>query len=104
MVPLVTGALLSAALVGWEMVSASRSVLDPRDFARLHVGQHRSEVERYLPDRQTSVRPEDAGPRGDGTVCEYYAMTADRFDDRSGDAYRLCFRKDVLVSLKAVTP
>nr|WP_234347442.1 sensor histidine kinase [Streptomyces specialis] len=104
MVPLVTGALLSAALTGWEMMSASRSVLDPRDYARLHVGQDRSEVERFLPDRQTHYRPLTAEPTGDGTTCEYYAMTADRFDDRSGDAYQLCFRNDILVSLDTITP
>ncbi len=104
MVPLVTGALLSGALTGWEMLSASQSVLDPRDYARLHVGQDRSEVERFLPDRQTNHRPLTAEPTGDGTTCEYYAMTADRFDDRSGDAYKLCFRKDTLVSLETITP
>jgi hypothetical protein len=104
MVPLVTGALLSGALTVWEMLSASQSVLDPRDYARLHVGQDRSEVERFLPDRQTNYRPLTAEPTGDGITCEYYAMTADRFDDRSGDAYRLCFRKDTLVSLDTITP
>ncbi|MGC0414273.1 signal transduction histidine kinase [Streptomyces sp. SAI-195] len=104
MVPLVTGALLSGALVAWETMSASRSVLDPRDYARLHVGQPRSEVRRLLPERQTDHRPLTDEPTGDGTTCEYYAMTADRFDDRSGDAYRLCFRKDTLVSLGTVTP
>ncbi|MER5207502.1 histidine kinase [Streptomyces sp. NPDC002825] len=104
MVPLVTGALLSGALTGWEMLSASQSVLDPRDHARLRVGQDRSEVERFLPDRQTDDRPLNAEPTGDGTTCEYYAMTADRFDDRSGDAYQLCFRKDILVSLDTITP
>ncbi|GAA1013376.1 sensor histidine kinase [Streptomyces thermogriseus] len=103
MVPLVTGALLSGALMGWEMLSASQSVLDPRDYARLHVGQDRSEAERFLPDRQTNHRPPTAEPTGDGITCEYYAMTADRFDDRSGDAYRLCFRKDTLVSLDMIT-
>ncbi|MGI3204157.1 hypothetical protein ACRJ4W_50445 [Streptomyces sp. GLT-R25] len=61
-------------------------------------------MERVLPDRQTNHRPSAAEPRGPGTTCEYYAMTADRFDDRSGDAYRLCFRKDTLVSLAALTP
>ncbi|MEU0412492.1 histidine kinase [Streptomyces griseorubiginosus] len=104
MVPLVTGAVLSGALTGWEMLSASQSVLDPRDYARLHVGQDRAAVERFLPDRQTNYRPLTAEPTGDGTTCEYYAMTADRFDDRSGDAYRLCFRKDTLVSLDTITP
>lgn len=104
MVPLVTGALLIGALMGWEMMSASQSVLDPRDYARLHAGQDRSEVERLLPDRQTNYRPLTAEPTGDGTTCEYYAMTANRFDDRSGDAYQLCFRKDTLVSLDTITP
>lgn len=104
MVPLVTGAVLSGALTGWEMLSASQSVLDPRDYARLYVGQDRSEVERLLPDRQTIHRPLTAEPTGDGTTCEYYAMTADRFDDRSGDAYQLCFREGTLVSLDTITP
>ncbi|MER6188230.1 histidine kinase [Streptomyces sp. NPDC001652] len=104
MVPLVAGAVLGAALTGWEMLSASRSVLQPGDFARLRVGQDRSEVERFLPARQTNHRPLTAEPTGDGTTCEYYAITADRFDDRSGDAYRLCFRDGTLVSLGMITP
>ncbi|MET8115627.1 histidine kinase [Streptomyces prasinus] len=104
MVPLLTGALLSGALTGRQMLSASQSVLDPRDYARLEVGQDRSAMERFLPDRQTNHRPPTAEPTGDGITCEYYAMTADRFDDRSGDAYQLCFRKDTLVSLDTITP
>ncbi|MFC9248500.1 sensor histidine kinase [Streptomyces sp. NPDC057136] len=110
MLPLVTGAVLIGVLMGWEMLSASRSVLDPRDYARLRVGQDRSEVERVLPDHQTTPPPgpveppAPAEPKERGMTCEYYAMTADRFDDRSGDAYRLCFQGDVLVSLDALTP
>ncbi|MBF9132293.1 sensor histidine kinase [Plantactinospora sp. S1510] len=104
MLPLVTGAVLSGTLMVWETLSASRSVLDPRDYARLRVGQDRSEVERVLPDRQTIHRPSATEPEGRGITCEYYAMTADRFDDRSGDAYRLCFQRNVLVSLDALTP
>ncbi len=104
MVPLVTAALLSGVLMVWETRSAAQSVLDPRDYARLHVGQDRSEVRRFLPERQTDYRPPTDEPMGEGTTCEYYAMTADRFDDRSGDAYRLCFREDTLVSLGTVAP
>ncbi|MFJ4966754.1 sensor histidine kinase [Streptomyces sp. NPDC088729] len=104
MVPLVTGAALSGTLMGWEMLSASRSVLGPGDFARLRVGQDRSEVERFLPDRQTNHRPLTAEPTGDGIACEYYAVTADRFDDRSGDAYQLCFRDGILVSRDVLAP
>ncbi|MFI0819106.1 sensor histidine kinase [Streptomyces sp. NPDC021098] len=104
LVPLVSGAALSAALMGWDQVTASRAVLDPGDFARLRVGQDRSEVERVLPGRQLAHHPSAAEPEGRGIRCEYYAMTADRFDDRSGDAYRLCFRDGVLVARDALTP
>ncbi|MEK8142492.1 hypothetical protein NKH18_09290 [Streptomyces sp. M10(2022)] len=104
MLPLVTGAVLSGALMGWEMLSASQSVLDPGDYTRLRVGQDRAGVEPVLPDRQTNHRPSAVEPNGDGTTCEYYAMTADRFNDRSGDVYRLCFRENTLVSLDALTP
>lgn len=104
MVPLVTGAVLSGALLVWETTAASRSVLDPGDYARLEVGQPQSEVRRLLPERQTDHRQPADEPTGEGTTCEYYAMTADRFDDRSGDAYRLCFRQGTLVSLDTVTP
>ncbi|MFE5853044.1 sensor histidine kinase [Streptomyces sp. NPDC056500] len=102
--PLTTGALLTGGLVGWEMLTASQAVLEPGDFARLRVGQDRSEVGRLLPDRQITHRLRTVGPRGDGTRCEYYAMTADRFDSRSGDAYQLCFRENTLVSVDVMAP
>ncbi|WP_189108330.1 sensor histidine kinase [Streptomyces camponoticapitis] len=104
MVPLVTAGVLSGALAQWETHWASRSVLDPGDYARLRVGLDRSAVDTFLPDRETNQRPPGAEKNERGTTCEYYAMTADRFDDRSGDVYRLCFRDDTLVSLDAFTP
>ncbi|MEV0139019.1 sensor histidine kinase [Streptomyces globisporus] len=109
-VPLVAGAVLLAVVGTWETVTASRSVLDPGDYARLRLGQDRSEIQKVLPDRQTAARPTGAGPeerrerQERGVTCEFYAMTADRFDDRSGDAYRLCFRDGRLVSRDALTP
>ncbi|WP_424568209.1 sensor histidine kinase [Streptomyces sp. CH-036] len=106
-VPLAAGAVLLAVVGTWETVAASRSVLDPGDYARLRVGQDRSEIEKVLPDRQSAARPAGAAPeerREQGVTCEFYAMTADRFDDRSGDAYRLCFRDGRLVSRDALTP
>ncbi|MFE6700544.1 sensor histidine kinase [Streptomyces sp. NPDC057718] len=107
-VPLAAGAVLLAVVGTWETVAASRSVLDPRDYARLRVGQDRTEVQKVLPDRQSAERPAGAGPEERqtrrGVTCEFYAMTADRFDDRSGDAYRLCFRDGRLVSRDALTP
>ncbi|WP_419184233.1 sensor histidine kinase [Streptomyces cyaneofuscatus] len=102
--PLAAGAVLLAVVGMWETVAASRSVLDPRDYARLRVGQDRTELQEVLPERQSVDRPAGAGPEERGVTCEFYAMTADRFDDRSGDAYRLCFRDGRLVSRDALTP
>ncbi|MFG2672950.1 sensor histidine kinase [Streptomyces sp. NPDC048445] len=102
--PLAAWAVLSAALVGWDIRSARQSVLDPGDYARLRVGQDRDSVQRLLPDRETTRRAVAGEPEGAGITCAYYAMTADRFDDRSGDAYRLCFRAGRLMSKEALAP
>ncbi|MFJ7330125.1 sensor histidine kinase [Streptomyces cyaneofuscatus] len=102
--PLAAGAVLLAVVGTWETVAASRAVLDPRDYARLRVGQDRTELQEVLPERQSVERPAGAGPEERGVTCEFYAMTADRLDDRSGDAYRLCFRDGRLVSRDALTP
>ncbi len=103
MVPLVAGALLIGALRVWDTLRARESVLAPDDYARLRIGQDRDRIAEYLPERQTGHRPTAAEPRGAGLVCEYYAMTADPFDDRSGDVYRLCFRHGALVTADAFT-
>ncbi|MFG2585042.1 sensor histidine kinase [Streptomyces malaysiensis] len=103
MVPLVAAALLTGALRVWDTLKARESVLAPDGYARLRIGQDRDRITPYLPKRQTGHRPTAAEPRGAGLVCEYYAMTADPFDDRSGDVYRLCFRHGTLVSTDAFT-
>ncbi|WRZ09006.1 histidine kinase [Streptomyces sp. NBC_00385] len=102
--PLAVWAVLSAALMGWDIHSARQSVLDPGDYARLRVGQERAAVTGLLPGRETTQRPVTGEPKGPGITCAYYAMTADRFDDRSGDAYRLCFRDGRLISKEALAP
>ncbi|WP_411574431.1 histidine kinase [Streptomyces fradiae] len=103
-VPVVTGAVLTGALVGWETATASRAVLEPAAYERLRIGQDRSEVARVLPERQLVSHPAVPEPEGEGIACEYYAVTADRFGDRSGDAYRLCFRDGALWSRDVVGP
>lgn len=102
--PLVAWAVPSAALMGWDIRSARQSVLDPGDYARLRVGQDRDTVERLVPEREATQRAVAGEPEGAGITCTYYAMTADRFDDRSGDAYRLCFRAGRLMSKEALAP
>lgn len=96
-VPLAAGAAVGAGLTGWEVVSVSRTVLEPAQYVRLQLGQPRAELEAVLPDHQLS-RPPQPGEE----ACEYYAMTAQPLDDRYGDAYRLCFQRDVLVSFAPV--
>lgn len=102
-VPLVTGALLTGGLRIWEAMTLRTSVLDRTNFDRLEVGARRGEVAKFLPPRQLEAPP---GSRpAPGTACEYYAITANPFDDRSGDAYRLCFRsgEDTLIGIDVVT-
>ncbi|MGP3985277.1 sensor histidine kinase [Streptomyces sp. 3N207] len=98
------GALLGGALTWWDMLVTERAVLSAEDFGRLRAGQQRARIAPYLPDEQTRHRPAAAPPppQRAGTTCEYYAMTANPFDDRSGDAYRLCFRAGTLVSAEAL--
>ncbi len=105
LVPLSVAVLLTTVLRGWTIHTAGRSVLDPADYAELRVGQDRSTVQRFLPEHQFPYHPSvgNPPPGGEGVTCEYYAMTAEAFNnDRSGDAYRLCFRDGVLISLDAL--
>ncbi|WP_171171950.1 sensor histidine kinase [Streptomyces sp. I05A-00742] len=91
-VPVLALAVLSGALMVWSSLTVEDAVLDPGAYARLRLGQNRTDVAALLPKRQLPYRPRAAEPRGPGVECEYYAVTADRFVDSSGDAYQLCFR------------
>ncbi|RCG19455.1 hypothetical protein DTL70_21990 [Streptomyces diacarni] len=86
------------------MLRTERTVLSAEDFGRLRAGQQRDGIAPLLPDMQSSHRPPHPPPppQEPGTRCEYYAMTANPFDDRSGDVYRLCFRAGTLVSARAL--
>ncbi|WP_207944757.1 sensor histidine kinase [Actinomadura rubrisoli] len=96
-VPLAAVVLLGAGLRAWDLMLVRATVLSPDDYARIHVGQDRAEFTGILPERQKPEHSDEPSP-GPGVQCEYYAMTANPFDDRSGDAYRLCFRAGRLVS------
>ncbi|MFG3050268.1 sensor histidine kinase [Kitasatospora sp. NPDC048239] len=105
LVPLATALVLTAVLRGWTIYTTGRAVLDPADYASLRVGQDRATVQRFLPERQYPYHSSEKSPppRGEGVTCEYYAITAEPFNnDRSGDAYRLCFQGDVLISVDAL--
>ncbi|MCA6095206.1 histidine kinase [Streptomyces sp. SCA3-4] len=98
-VPVLATVVLTGALTVWGSLTLSQSVLDPAHYAALHVGQNRSDVAGLLPARQLPYRPRAAEPKGRGIECAYYAVTADRFVDASGDAYQLCFQHGRLLTL-----
>ncbi|MFF5445740.1 sensor histidine kinase [Streptomyces sp. NPDC012888] len=98
MVPLLTTALLVVGVRVWDTATARQSVLDPRDFAALRPGTSRAALAPVLPERQTTLRPARPRPVPPGAECAYYVQTADPFDDRSGDLFRLCFRDGLLLS------
>ncbi|MET8539745.1 histidine kinase [Kitasatospora sp. NPDC004799] len=103
LVPLATAVLLTVALRVWTLYVVGLSVLEPEVYATLQVGQDQASVERVLPGHRLPYHPPSgpstpAPPSGEGVSCVYYAITAQLFVDRSGDAYRLCFQDSRLVS------
>ncbi|MFD7643701.1 sensor histidine kinase [Kitasatospora sp. NPDC059795] len=108
LVPVATAVLLTVALRVWTLYVVSLSVLDPEVYATLQVGQDQASVERVLPGHRLPYRPPSgpatpAPPSGEGVSCVHYAITAQLFVDRAGDAYRLCFRGSRLVSRDVLT-
>ncbi|MFJ6616114.1 sensor histidine kinase [Kitasatospora sp. NPDC091335] len=103
LVPLTTAVLLIVALRVWTFYVVGLSVLDPEVYASLQLGQDQASVERLLPGHRLPYRPPSgpstpALPSGEGISCTHYAITAELFVDRAGDAYRLCFRDSRLLS------
>ncbi|MFI2608683.1 sensor histidine kinase [Kitasatospora sp. NPDC018619] len=103
LVPLATAVLLTVVLRAWTFYVVSLSVLDPEVYATLQVGQDQASVERLLPGHRLPYHPPSgpstpAPPSGEGVSCAHYAITAQLFVDRAGDAYRLCFQDSRLVS------
>jgi signal transduction histidine kinase len=95
-VVLVIGVL--GAAEGLVELETSRSRLAPEEFARIHVGDTRDEVQHVLPAYELPSRPEADGDPD----CHDYAITADRFADAAGDVYRVCFTGDVVAVTQRV--
>lgn len=77
--------VVAAAIQLSDTLAARRALLGPEAFARIAVGDTRSDVRPLLPD--DALDP----PTGADASCDYYAVTADPLDDASGDAYRICW-------------
>ncbi|MFF8815900.1 sensor histidine kinase [Streptomyces pactum] len=90
-------AVVVAAAVGWYAYTRTHSVLEPRDYAALRIGQPYAEVERVLPDRVAPDPPRDRAPAAPpGARCRYYRADDELFV--SVDHVRLCFRDGRLVA------
>jgi signal transduction histidine kinase len=96
LVPAVALVLVAAAIQLADHLDARRARLDPEAFARIAVGDARSDVEPVLPG--ATLEP----PSGADPACDYYAVTADPLADASGDAYRICWADDRVASTDLV--
>jgi hypothetical protein len=83
---------VAAAIQLADHLAARRTLLAPASFARIDVGDSRSDVEPLLPAVALDPPP-DADP-----ACDHYAVTTDLLDDASGDAYRICWANDHVTS------
>jgi hypothetical protein len=97
--PLVLGAVVGAVALGYYLVVGYNSILEPRQFELLKLGQTRAQVDEMLPPLQMVDPPSGRQPVPAGWVCEFYrpdgpfAITY---------AYRLCFASDRLVAKDVV--
>ncbi|SCL44001.1 Signal transduction histidine kinase [Micromonospora citrea] len=84
--PVVVAGVLSLVYYPFATFDA---VLEPADFDRMRIGQHRTELRGLLPERQVVERPDPADwPLPPGASCEFYT---DGNFPLGQAAYRLCF-------------
>lgn len=95
-IPVAIGVALTVAVLGGYLVFTYNSVLAPRAYAGLAIGQDRGSVEALLPRLQMVDPPRKENPAGyPAADCRYYRTSADLDDDT---AYRLCFAGGRLVT------
>lgn len=76
-----------------------RALLPVEDYAQIHVGDSRDHAQQLLPDHTLPSAP--ASTRTPG--CYDYAVTVNTFEDAFGDAYRICFTDDVVLSTEYIS-
>nr|WP_255429851.1 histidine kinase [Streptomonospora sp. PA3] len=100
--PLALLAVLAAAWLGYYGYVSANSVLEPREFARLRVGQEQARVAEVLPAMSMLDPPsERGGGPAAGTRCRYYRSEVSP-PGAATTAYRLCFARGRLVAKEAV--
>lgn len=99
-IPLALLVALGLLMAGVGLYSQHQSYLEPEDYARIRLGQTRSEVGAQLPDRPLDGRPQRAPAEPPGRdECLYYRSTM----LAAIPVYRLCFAGGRLVD-KAEVP
>ncbi|WP_433125144.1 histidine kinase [Micromonospora sp. CA-240977] len=95
---------LGAVLLGYHLLTVVNTALDPADFDRLEVGQHRDEFTGSLPRRSISSAPPvlSEPPTPADARCEYYLTNRNPLVI-SSDMFRLCYTGDILVTKDRLT-
>ncbi len=106
-VPLVALSLVFGAVVVNNWWHAERSLLASDVLSSLSVGMDAEQVQDQLPDEEfTQIsdeerqRASESAPQG--STCQFYALTSNQLDDRSGDLLRLCFLSGELASIDTI--
>jgi hypothetical protein len=97
--PLILGAVVGAVALGYYLVVGYNSILEPREFELLKLGQTRSQVDEMLPPLQMVDPPSSRLPVPAGWVCDFYRPDG---PFHITYAYRLCFASDRLVAKDVV--
>ena len=93
--PVVLGAVVGVVALGYYLIAGYNSILQPKDYDALRLGQSSAEVERVLPSMQMVDPPSGRLPEADDWSCKYYRPDV---PFSITYAYRLCFREGVLVA------
>lgn len=102
LVPIAVVVVSTVATVGYFTYATMSSVLTPEEFATIHVGQSRDEVEEVLPPIEMLEPPSDRLDVPADADCLYYESEVSFFDRR--DAYRICFADSAVVSTDVIEP
>lgn len=97
--PLILGALVGAVALGYYLVAGYSSILRPRQYDALHIGQSEDEIGKLLPAMQMLDAPYEGYDPPAGWTCRYYRPDA---PFSTNYAYRLCFSQGALVTKSIV--
>jgi hypothetical protein len=93
--PVVLGAVVGVVALGYYLIAGYNSILRPKDYDTLRLGQSLAEVERVLPSMQMVDPPTEKLAEPEDWSCKFYRPDV---PFSITYAYRLCFHEGVLVA------